>query len=51
MELYLISWNTKFLLKSLDQSGQMPDLSIGEPSSLAVADQTDSNGSFIVMLA
>ena len=28
----------------------MPDLSIGEPSSLAVSDQTDSNGSFIVML-
>ena len=47
----MIGWNTKFLLESLDQSSQMANLSIGEPSSLAIANQTDSNRSLVVVLA
>ena len=49
MKAYLIRWYPKFLLESLDQSSQMTDLSICEPSPLTIADQADSDGMGVVM--
>ena len=43
MKAYLVGWNTKLLLKPLNQSSQVTDLSIGKSSPLTIPDQTDSD--------